>query len=68
MNGLPMPAVALRIAVIHGGDAAGHQRRVQEWLDQNQTATVIQIQFVAFPEDVATRKGAGFSTMMIYTD
>ena len=65
MDSQGVAAQGLRVEIIHGGDAASHQRRVQEWIDANSGATVFDLRHSAMPEPNA-RTGVGFSTMIIY--
>lgn len=66
MNGEAIPAQDLRLEIIHGGDAAGHQRRVQEWLAASEVK-VVQIFHSCFSEP-NSRTGVGFSTCVIFRE
>lgn len=63
----PIAAGNLRVEIIHGGDAAGHTRRVQEWLEQMSAVTVVEVQHSCLPDE-KSRTGAIFSTMILFTD
>ncbi len=65
MSADAMPAQGLFVEIIHGGDAAMHQRRVQEFLTLNPTMTIAKIIHSAVPE-VGARTGVSFSTMVLY--
>ncbi|NUQ00115.1 MAG: hypothetical protein HUU35_09710 [Armatimonadetes bacterium] len=65
MNGQPVPAQELKVEIIHGGDAAAHQRRVQEWLSQSPDAQVVQIFHNALSEP-NSRTGVSYSTMIVF--
>lgn len=61
----PFKASELRVELIHGGDAAGHQRRLTELLAQLGDALVVDVQFSVI-EEPNTRAGIGYSTMILY--
>jgi len=63
----PVLARKLQLEIIHGGDAASHQRRVQEWLEAMSTVTVIDVQHTCIADE-KSRTGSTFSTMILYTD
>lgn len=61
----PTKATDVKIEIVHGGDAAAHQRRVMEMLEQLGDVVVldIQIQVTAEPN---SRIGIGYSTLVVY--
>lgn len=63
----PVLARKLRLEIIHGGDAAGHQRRVQEWLEAMSTVTVIDVQHTCITDE-KSRTGSTFSTLILFTE
>ncbi len=67
MTGQPIPAKGLRVEIIHGGDAAGHQRRVHEWLQKMEHVMIIDVQHTAMHEPKSVT-GVGFSTMIVYVE
>lgn len=67
MTGQPIPAKDIRVEIIHGGDAAGHQRRVHEWLERAAEVNIVDIQHTVMHEPKSVT-GVGFSTMIIYTE
>ncbi len=63
----PVLARKLRLEIIHGGDAAGHQRRIQEWLDAMSSVTVVEVQHSCIADE-KSRTGSTFSTLILYTE
>lgn len=62
-----IPARGLQVEIIHGGDAAGHQRRIQEWLEAMAHATIVELIHTPYA-DGNSRTGVGFSTLIVYTE
>ena len=58
------PGSNVRVDIVHGGDAAQHQRRVQELVDQLADAVILDIVFTTSAEP-NSRIGIGYSTMVI---
>ncbi|MBI2298768.1 MAG: hypothetical protein HYU66_07440 [Armatimonadetes bacterium] len=61
----PTKASDVKIELVHGGDAAAHQRRVLELLEQLGDVVVLDIQLSVTAEP-NSRIGIGYSTLVVY--
>ena len=58
------PGANVKVDIVHGGDAAQHQRRVQDLLEQLGNVLILDIIFTTSAEP-NSRIGIGYSTMVI---